>query len=82
MTDKEWKELCDWAKQQKYEVKEFDINDGYNIEEEHLLVEDNYINFRELTFEKDGTIFMNYYQDVICENRTYEQIKAIITNLL
>lgn len=69
MTEKEWKELCDWVKE-KYSNK--------------LTVSDNYITFSddygELVFDKAGSIFAD--SSIITFCRTPTQIKAIITNLL
>lgn len=74
MTDKEFKELCEWAKSLKNNrIKIIDYN--YNK---------RFISFRgpsvKLRFYKGGYI----YTTIGClrRNRTPEQMKAIITNLL
>jgi len=69
MTDKEWKELCEWVKG-KYSNK--------------LTVSDNYITFSddygELVFDKFGNILTN--DSIITFRRTPAQMKSIIENLL
>lgn len=82
MTEKEWIELREWAKTKKYIVVEYDQQDGDSEDEYPLVVEDNYICHNGLIFEKDGSIWLEYYQDIVAENRTAKQIKAIIENLL
>lgn len=73
MTDKEWKELCDWAKQYDYGAFKTEII----IKFQGVII----------GFFKDGMVAIEHcdinpvYQ-VIAYNRTAEQIKAIITNLL
>ena len=68
MTDKEWKELCEWAKNRSNK----------------LTVSDDYITFSddygELVFDKFGSIFSG--SSIITFCRTAKQIKAIIENLL
>lgn len=69
MTDKEWKELCEWAEENH---------------SNKLTVSGKYIKFcddyDELVFDKAGTIFAGI--SIITFRRTPEQIKAIIENLL
>jgi hypothetical protein len=75
MTDKEWKELCDWAKSL---VKNF--NKNYVIA---LDVYENYFILRKhrgiIEIHCKGLIDIGCWKS---ENRTAKQIKAIIENLL
>ncbi len=82
MTDKEWKELCDWVK--SLNTKHCFID---NSDEEVILVGvgDNspYIfggGYLEIT--KNGEVIEYDCEIVIAENRTQTQMKAIIENLL
>lgn len=75
MTDKEWKELCDWAKSlhcRKVRVSNKVFDSGC------ILVKDT---FERLMISSTGALFSKTY-DRIAENCTPAQIKAIITNLL
>lgn len=77
MTDKEWKELCEWAKNlqnKKVTVSKF----TYEPFEEHITLDLPRAEI--LIFYKSGEILGA--EDYIAYNRTPEQIKAIITNLL
>lgn len=79
MTDKEWKELCDWADNNKFQV--LHIGDRSNI---YVEIDNN----RRFVIYNSGAIFMEFkYIDTsmdifITRNRTVKQIKAIIENLL
>ena len=82
MTDKEWKELCDWA--DKFSRKII------------LSGDDEYIYYIKIYIDKTTTIYINKHggmklykhcegstsESVIIWNRTYKQIKAIIENLV
>ena len=74
MTDKEWKEIWDYAEKQnvlvkvlKYPFKDYD--------KECFAVGD----FR---FYKNGNIECSCCSEILIENRTSQQIKSIIENLL
>ena len=76
MTDKEWNKLCEWVK--SLNSKHCFI-DKFNGEEKILagIYGGDYI---EIT--KDGDIIEFDFGTFIAENRTPQQIKAIIENLL
>ena len=76
MTDKEWKELCDWVK--SLNTKHCFI-DKFN-EEERILAGIYGGDYLEIT--KDGDIIEFDYGSLVAENRTQKQIKAIIKNLV
>lgn len=81
MTDKEWKELCDWAYEYSRKIT--------------LSGDDKYVYYIEIFLEKTTIIRVNRHggiilhksntgatsESVIIWNRTYKQIKAIIENL-
>lgn len=76
MTDKEWKELCEWAKDlqnKKVTVSEF----TYEPFEEHITLNPR---GETLIFYKSGEILGA--EDYIAYHRTAKQMKEIITNLL
>lgn len=82
MTDKEWKEICDWVKSLNSKLCFID-----NSDEEVILagVGDNspYIfggGYLEIT--KNGEVIAYDSEILIVENRTQKQIKAIIKNLV
>lgn len=68
MTDKEWKELCDWAESLKNDKIEVIVNIIVDTGTEGLIITQSG-DIRTLT-------------DDIAYNRTPEQIKVIIENLL
>lgn len=68
MTDKEWKELCDWAESLKNDKIEVIVNIVIDTGTEGLIITQSG-DIRTLT-------------DDIAYNRTAKQIKAIIENLL
>ena len=71
MTDKEWKELCDWVKS---------LNDNYRI----TVLSDTVIRFygcsKNLEFYSNGEIWCDC--ECLIGLRTAKQIKAIIESLL
>lgn len=78
MTDKEFKELCEWAKTLNNEnvyVAKYEKNSDKT---EWISVGNCW--FESLKFYKDGKIYGE--EDIISENRTAKQMKAIIENLL
>ncbi len=77
MTDKEWKELCEWA--HNYSDKIFlDVVSGvcYGIEINHL----KFNKYGE--FNAEIYNYNMYVNVIIAKNLTSQQIKAIIENLL
>lgn len=71
MTDKEWKELCEWfVKNYKAVVSNYHLRVFHTIDEETYYV-----------VYKDGTIITRY-ADTVCREEKPKQIKAIIDNLL
>lgn len=76
MTNKEWKELCNWVK--SLNTKHCFI-DEFN-EEEVILAGIYGGDYLEIT--KNGEIIEFDYGSLIAENRTQKQIKAIIKNLV
>ena len=84
MTDKEWKELCDWAEKLDYDRIEVEYN---KILDERTIyiksVDESYLyghNKVGLVINQDGSISNG--RVYIAENRTAKQIKAIIKNLV
>ena len=81
MTDKEWKELCEWAD---------------NSRKITLSGDDEYVYYIEIFFDETTIIYVNKHggirlhksyngatsDSVIVWNRTYKQIKNIIANLV
>lgn len=81
MTDKEWKELCDWVKSLNSDKV---CLDTYDIDEDvfsFIKVRTDDFGCEGIDIEKDGRITF-CYGGFIAKNRTAKQIKAIITNLL
>ncbi len=74
MTDKEWKELWNFAEKQNVLVKVLTCFDK-NYNEECFAI-------GEFVFCKDGNIRCGCCDEVIVENLTQKQMKAIIENLL
>lgn len=75
MTDKEWKELCEWVKSlncRKVCISNKVFDDGC------ILVKNIFVR---LMISSTGALFSKTY-DRIADNRTPAQIKAIIENLL
>lgn len=68
MTDKEWKELCEWAESLKNDKVEVIENIVIDSGSECLI------------FDKSGNIHCLF--DTVAYNRTPAQIKSIIENLL
>lgn len=72
MTDKEWKELCEWVKS---------LNNNFYI----TVLSNGNIRFygmdMNLEFDKDGCI-ATQKGDILVVSRTAKQIKSIIENLL
>lgn len=83
MTDKEWKELCDWAERLDYERIEVEHNEVLDEKTIYIKsVDESYLYGRRVGLEinQDGSIYNG--RVYIVENRTPEQIKTIIENLL
>ena len=82
MTDKEWKKLCDWVKSLKNDrVYICKRTENDIVKYMYITIGDAYT--ESLDIYQDGSIyFANGYDCVIVRNRSYKQIKAIITNLL
>lgn len=87
MTDKEWKKLCNWVKklncariESKCEVDVEALEDGAIYIKS---LADNYcLGYKVgLRIEQDGMIYSRG-EVCIAENRTSQQIKAIIRNLV
>jgi hypothetical protein len=83
MTDKEWKELCEWA--EKLGSKRIVV--GYNefVGEKSIYIYSVGVNFFcsdkiGLVIQQDGSISNG--RTYIAKNRTPQQIKSIIENLL
>ena len=73
MTDKEWKELCEWAKNLH---RDFIVVDSDN---QYIAIGETY--GIEFYITDDGNIRGSWGEIMSC-NRTAKQIKVIITNLL
>lgn len=75
MTDKEWKELCEWTKSLHYRKVHVSnkVFDGGCI-----LIKDSFV---KLMISNTGALFSKTYEK-IADNRSSTQIKAIIENLL
>jgi hypothetical protein len=79
MTDKEWKEIKQLIKDNFYYSSIFqDYNDEDTFTNEEVDVV--YLGF--LGFHKNGDITCDLKYTIIAENRTPQQIEAIIENLL
>lgn len=83
MTDKEFKELCEWAERLDYDRIEVEHNKVLDERTIYIQsVSDSYLYGRRVGLEinQDGSIYNG--RVYIAENRTPAQIKAIIENLL
>lgn len=76
MTDKEWKELCEWAKSLNNEDVYVHTNKELSIKE---WISVGGYPAENLGFFKNGLILG---ENIISENRTPAQMKSIIENLL
>ena len=77
MTDKEWNELCDWAKGLK--SKNVCITrKGFSDHSINITIKDYVVRMR---IDNNGWLYSRSY-NIISENRTPQQIKAIIESLL
>ena len=75
MTDKEWKELWNFAEKQNVLLKIIDFyNNGYYKKEEFAV--------GEMVFCKNGNIRCGCCREFLAENRTAQQMKEIIKNLV
>lgn len=85
MTNQEWKELFHWVEKLNCDRIEAQcVIDNEVLEDEVIYVKsvDDYFGYRiGLIIEQDGMIYNNDYV-CIATNRTPQQIKAIIKNLL
>lgn len=73
MTDKEWKEVWDFAEKQNVLVKIISFTEDYD--KDHFAVGG-------FTICKNGNILCGYCGEILIENRTAKQIKSIIKNLV
>ena len=82
MTDKEWKELCEWVKNLKNDkVYVCKRTENDIVKYMYITIVDAYT--EPIDIYSEGEIyFANGYDCVIARNRTAKQIKAIIKNLL
>ena len=71
MTDKEWKELCEWAKSLKNKSIKILFNTIYR---------DNDFEWDEIIIDYRGNI--NQGDNMIALNRTAKQIKELIKNIV
>ena len=67
MTDKEWKELCEWAE---------------TLHCPDITIRKDYIQVAGLEFTKWGTIECNNGEYCLIEHLQYNNIKSIIENLI
>lgn len=79
MTKKEWKEILQLIKDNFYYSPIFQ---EYNDEDVFTNEEVDVVYLGDMGFHKNGDITIGVYYQTIAENRTAEQIKVIITNLL
>lgn len=82
MIDKEWKELCEWAKNLKTDrVFVCQRTENDIVKYMYITIRDAYT--EPLDIYQDGSIYYaNGYDCVIVNNRTPAQLKSIIENLL
>jgi hypothetical protein len=75
MTDKEWGKLWNYAEKQNVLLKIIEFSDeGYYKKEEFAV--------GEIIFCKNGSIRCDSCNECLAENRTAQQMKAIIKNLI